>query len=495
MKRKLSKVLFVIILFLSNLFLSAYYYFKKYLFTVDFSSIIYHLMNNANGKGSLNVVLDGIKSVYLVFIILTIIEIMIFTNFKSSIYIKYKKNNKKYKVYPLFISKHKIIFSSLILILSVFILFEKFDFRGYINMINTKTDIYEKYYVDTNSVDINFNDKKRNLILIYLESMESSLFSKENNGAFDESRTPELEKLALDNINFSDKTGLGGMKQLNTTSYTIASLIGSTTSTPLLNSSFSDYDKDRKVFSNVRTLGDVLRDNGYNLEFMQGSDIEFSSTDKYLKNHGDYEIFDYKTAKEREYIDENYFVWWGFEDKKLFEYAKKELTSLSNKDKPFALTLFTIDTHFKDGYLDDSCETKFNDQMSNTYACASKMVNSFIEWIKNQDFYDDTLVVVLGDHLTMQSSYYEDLPNYERAVYNVFINSKKENVNKENRLFSAFDIYPTILSGLGADISSNRIGFGTNLFSNEKTLIEEYGYDYLNVELNKNSDYYYKNIF
>ena len=495
MKKKISKILFVITLILSNIVLGTYYYFKKYLFTVNFLSVIYHLTNNAQGKGTLNVILDAFKSVYLVIVILIIIEVFLFTNFKSKIYIKYKKNNKQYKVYPIFVAKHKLIFSTLILVLSIILLFEKFNFREYIRMVNTKTDIYEKYYVDTNSVDIKFEDKKRNLVLIYLESMESSLFSKENNGAFDKSRIPELEKLAEDNINFSNKSGLGGMKQFNSTSYTIGSLVGSTSATPLLYDSFGSHDKNQKIFSNVRTLGDVLKDNGYNLEFMQGSDIEFSGTDKYIENHGNYKIFDYNTAIEKNYIDKNYFVWWGFEDKKLFDYAKTEITDLAKSDSPFAVTLFTIDTHFKDGYLDSSCETKFDDKMSNVYACSSKMINDFVDWIKTQEFYDDTLIVLMGDHITMQASYYDQTPDYERTVYNVFINAKKENVNKENRTISGFDIYPTILSGLGASMSSDRIGFGTNLFSDKKTLIEEYGYDYLFEELNKNSDYYYENIF
>ena len=94
----------------------------------------------------------------------------------------------------------------------------------------------------------------------------------------------------------------------------------------------------------------------------------------------------------------------------------------------------------------------------------------------------------------MQSSYYNTTDSGERSVYNVIINSKKQNVNSKNRIVTNYDMYPTVLSGLGADIKGNRIGFGTNLFSKEKTIPEIIGVDTFNKEKNKSSDYYEKYI-
>ena len=44
----------------------------------------------------------------------------------------------------------------------------------------------------------------------------------------------------------------------------------------------------------------------------------------YFTQHGQYEIYDYYTAIEKGKIPEDYYVWWGFEDSKLYEYAKEE---------------------------------------------------------------------------------------------------------------------------------------------------------------------------
>lgn len=56
------------------------------------------------------------------------------------------------------------------------------------------------------------------------------------------------------------------------------------------------------------------------------------------------------------------------------------------------------------------------------------------------------------------------------------------------------DLYPTTLAALGVQIEGNRLGLGTNLYSGDKTLVEKYGLDYLNVELLKDSKLYRKKL-
>jgi len=43
---------------------------------------------------------------------------------------------------------------------------------------------------------------------------------------------------------------------------------------------------------------------------------------------------------------------------------------------------------------------------------------------------------------------------------------------------------------MGVEIEGNRLGLGTNLFSDRPTMAEEYGYEYLDYELQKNSEFY-----
>ena len=50
-------------------------------------------------------------------------------------------------------------------------------------------------------------------------------------------------------------------------------------------------------------------------------------------------------------------------------------------------------------------------------------------------------------------------------------------------------MFPTILSSMGFTIEGNKLGFGADLFSEEKTLVEKIGLDPLNKEIGKISSH------
>ena len=103
-------------------------------------------------------------------------------------------------------------------------------------------------------------------------------------------------------------------------------------------------------FPQLSTLGDVLNEAGYKQYFMMGSDAAFGGRKNYFTSHGDYEIDDYYWAISEGLIPEGYYQWWGYEDAKLFEYAKDKLTEISKNDEPFNFSMLTVATHFEDGY-------------------------------------------------------------------------------------------------------------------------------------------------
>lgn len=464
-----------IILLIAVLIFCMSYYYLFVMGTVSFYEFAYLLSHKMSAGGSVTVVIDTILACLIPFSLLCIIFFLL---------IKFviKKD------------KQKLIFAIVILVISIFSVAKTVHLDEYISYKSKSTDIYEKYYIDTNSVDVQLPKNKRNLIIIYLESMEASLFSKENGGAFDKSIIPELEEVALNNLSFSNTDLLGGAYTLTSTSFTISSIAASTTGTPVNIKLFDGYSEEKPFMNNVKSLGNILSDNGYNLELIQGSDKEFGALDLYALDNGNYKIFDDKTAKEKGLVSEDYFEWWGIEDRKILEFSKDELKELASEDKPFMMMLFTMDTHFKDGYLDSSCSKEYDEPLANSYACSSKMINDYLNWLKEQDFYKNTTIVLMGDHQVMQDSFYKDHKDYDRVNYNAFINSVNSGNNK-NRLFSQYDMYPTILASIGATIPGNKLGFGVNLFSNEKTLIELLGKDVFDSELLKSSEYYDKNIF
>ena len=55
-------------------------------------------------------------------------------------------------------------------------------------------------------------------------------------------------------------------------------------------------------------------------------------------------------------------------------------------------------------------------------------------------------------------------------------------------------MFPTTLASLGAKIEGNKLGLGVNLFSTEKTLLEKFGFEYVNNEITQNSIFYDEEI-
>ena len=229
---------------------------------------------------------------------------------------------------------------------------------------------------------------------------------------------------------------------------------------------------------------------------MGGSDAEFGGRKDYFTIHGDYEIYDFYTAIEEGKMTKNDKVWWGYSDDDLFKWAKDEILEMANQEEPFNFIMLTADTHFTDGYLSEKAEEKFDTQYENVFAYSSKSLYEFIEWIKKQEFYENTTIVVVGDHIGMQTEFYENHldKEYTRTVFNAFINSAIPEINSKNRQFSTLDIFPTVLASIGVKIEGERLGLGTNLFSGEPTLIEKYGFEKMKNEIEKRSNYYNREL-
>ncbi|WP_051207544.1 sulfatase-like hydrolase/transferase [Butyrivibrio sp. AE3006] len=368
----------------------------------------------------------------------------------------------------------------------------KLDLFAYIKGQLFPGTFIEDNYVDPQSVNIDFPEKKRNLIYIYMESGETTFADKENGGAFDENVIPELTALAQENEDFSgaDKTLNGGLSLYGTT-WTMGGIFAESSGLPLKTDVGKNKMSTMESFApELITIGDILDDHGYNQVYMIGSPAIFGGRDLFFKDHGNFEIKDYYYMQDNGIIPEDYYVFWGFEDKKLFSFAKDELTELSKKDEPFNLTLLTVDTHFEDGYVCDLCENKFDEQYSNVYACSSKQITEFVDWVKQQDFYENTTIVISGDHPTMDQNYCTNVDSsYSRKVYTTFINAAATPEKNERREYSTFDAFPTTIAAIGATIEGNRLGLGTNLFSSEETLLEKYGESSLNSFLKQRSEF------
>lgn len=374
---------------------------------------------------------------------------------------------------------------------SVYGAWKKLDISGYMANQGEVSTFIDDNYVDPRNVELTFPEQKRNLIYIFLESMEDTYGDTENGGGFEENVIPELTSLARKNEDFSGKdTTLNGGYCMPGATWTMGAMFGQTSGLPLnISIDGNAMDTQGKFFPEIITIGDILESAGYTQTLMMGSDATFGGRRNYFSQHGNYNIKDYNYAIEQGWIPEDYKVWWGYEDQKLFTYAKKELQELASGDQPFNLTLLTVDTHFEDGYPCKICSDTYGDnQYANVMACSSRQVSEFVKWIQQQDFYSNTTIVVTGDHLTMDSDFCDGVDdNYKRKVYTAYINADATSVSAK-REYTTYDNFPTTLAALGVQIEGDRLGLGTNLFSSIQTLVERYGYETEQKELQKKSD-------
>ena len=305
---KVKKLIRIICLLLYFFFLVLIFFslfVNKHFNNISFEQLLYNITDTKGAN--YDIVLTGCVFVFFRVFLVCFIVYIIFKLYKL-LKIKFDTNNK--------IIKCKFFKNNLfkeIILLIIFLTFSLnyssslLNFDDYIESQFTPTMLFEDYYVDARNVELKFPKKKRNLIYIFAESMESTNFSKENGGIIEKSYIPKLEKLAKQNINFSNNDKLGGALQVNNTNWTTAALIAHTSGIPLKLS--MKQSKNNKFLPGLYSLGDILQDNGYNNYIMFGSDAEFGSRKDYFESHGNYTIYDYYYAIDNHMIDDDYYIY------------------------------------------------------------------------------------------------------------------------------------------------------------------------------------------
>ena len=488
MKKKIIRTIELIILLIITFIIVFSCYMKKSYSNVPFEELYFYLFNG---------VANSDTSVFTKAIIESLPFIIIVYLFLCVIFYDITFGKSKSKIYPFkFVNNHKKIFIVILFVISIIFALYNLNILTFFKNNTSNSNFIELNYVDSKNVDIEFEEKK-NLIFIVVESLETSFFTKKQDGNWNYDVTPELYKLLNedDSITFYNKNKSQGMRMITGAAYTTASVFANTSGLPFKIPIEGNSYHSENFMNGAYTLGDLLKDNGYYNEAISSARTSFGGINEYLTKHGNYSIVDVNSAKNYGLkVSDKDLGPWGLNDRFLFNAAKERLKKISKLDQPFNLSLISIDTHFPDGLVGEYTTNKFKTQYENVYATESKLIYDFISWVKDQDFYEDTTIVVVGDHLSMQGNYFEERNVKNRYVYNCFINSYVNTEYNSDREFSALDTFPTIISSIGGKIKYDKLGLGVNLFSGKKTLLERYSFNYVNAELTKKSDFYDKTI-
>lgn len=271
----------------------------------------------------------------------------------------------------------------------------------------------------------------KNLVFIFLESVEDEMG---NEKLFDEKMlSPVIEATEgwQTIADYQMYTGGG---------WTMAGLVGTSCGVPLRGAGIGENDINSNEIGagadafmpGAVCLGDVLASQGYQNVFLGGADAEFASKSTFLRSHGYDEVKDLSTWVEH---GETELSGWGLSDRRLMENAKDEVVRLHESGQPFNLTMLTLDSH-EPAYLFEYCEQETADPLESAVRCSMEQVAGFLEFMDEQGYLDDTVVVLSGDHPKMLGDAFVSL-NALKSV---------ENHSLFNRIWSPEEI-PTLRAG------------------------------------------------
>ncbi|MDR1534356.1 MAG: sulfatase-like hydrolase/transferase [Planctomycetota bacterium] len=351
-----------------------------------------------------------------------------------------------------------------------------------------------------------FPERKNNLILLILESVETTM---NDEAVFKPKLMPRLEKFYGENLSF------GGYRLTTGTQTSILSFFSTNLGMPFLGYKFGFFrwdpardglelealtlgrteNKKKHDFRDRSLLG-IMEKNGYHLEVIRAASIQFADYDKLIAMSTDRcGIYDFDYFHSRRPDCPEKMNNWGVDDSYLYARARERLLAVQKLGKPFFQIIQTVNTH-PPGFYEKNLPAKYGDYRD-SFEQADLMAGEFLEWIGKQTFAGSTTVIVVGDHnLSARGVGAIRIPLPEnREIMNFFINPRREPERGVRRLYAAWDLAPTILEAVGAEIPGRRLGLGTSLFSGRDTLLERDGLDKYEEMIKKRSrlyeQYYY----
>lgn len=148
---------------------------------------------------------------------------------------------------------------------------------------------------------------------------------------------------------------------------------------------------------------------------------------------------------------------WGLYDSALFPLALKRYEKLEAAGKPFNLTLLTLDTHPPDGRPSPGCPKYAANPNSMLQAvhCTDALIGKFVDGLKRQPGWKNTVVVIMSDHLMMRNDAETFFPaSYHRRPSLLVLNAGKG--VRPQRMYH-MDIAPTLLDIMGVRTNASFI--------------------------------------
>ena len=229
----------------------------------------------------------------------------------------------------------------------------------------------------------------------------------------------------------------------------------------------------------------LLRDNGYNAWVFHGYKADYWNREEAYVNQGFQRFI---SEKDFDFDD---IIGFGLKDEDFFDQSIHYLKELDKKDEnPFYAFMITLSSHtpflMPEEYQTLKIREEHKDTMLGNYLQAihytDKEIGRFIESLKKEGLYDDTVIAIYGDHFAVLSTDENEQPimsdllgeRYDfDSMMNIplIIHVPGEDIHEINTtLGSQLDFYPTIANIMGYNNEKGLV-FGRDLNNTEENYV------------------------
>ena len=282
-------------------------------------------------------------------------------------------------------------------------------------------------------------EKKLNVVLVSVESLGAEFVGALGNR---EGLTPNLDRLAGESLFFTHlyATGTRTVRGLEALSLSLPPTPG-----------YSVIKRPNN--ENLRTLGEVFDEKGYESLYVYGGYGYFDNMNYFFGNNG-YTVVDRTAIPAAGIHHENI---WGVADEDLFTLALREADKRHAAGKPFFEHVMTTSNHRPFTYPEGRVDIASGKSREGAVKYTDWALGDFIERARRKPWFDDTVFVLVADH-TSSARGKTDLPVEGFHIPLLIYSPRHVPPRKVDYVASQIDVAPTVLALLNFSYRSRFFG-------------------------------------
>ena len=281
---------------------------------------------------------------------------------------------------------------------------------------------------------------KKNVVLISIESLSADFLAHYGNT---QKITPFLDSLATKSLMFTNLYATGNRTVRGLEALTLCI-------PPTAGESIIKRENNKNKF----TTGSVFKSKGYDVKFLYGGYSYFDNMEDFYEGNG-YEIVDRNDFTPEEITFANV---WGVSDEDMAKKAIEVMNQEAKSGKPFFNHWMTVSNHrpftYPEGRIDIPGTAKSRD---GGVKYTDYSLRKFFEMAKKQDWYKNTIFIIVADHCASSAGKTE-LPLDKYRIPGMIFSEGFIAPRQFNQLMSQIDIMPTLFGLLNFKYQSKFLG-------------------------------------